>query len=122
MSTVPTETDDSGALALAGLGVEIFPREGQTPEALGALVKADAESADGEKLADKIRAGFLSASMFPPAGYVRSRAHHMARASVCERSSYRDTEYQNRYYENTQSANGLPLRNRSFDGTFKQNV
>jgi len=28
---------------LADLGVEIFPRERQTPEALGALVKADAE-------------------------------------------------------------------------------
>lgn len=26
-----------------GLGMEIFPRERQTPEALGALVKADAE-------------------------------------------------------------------------------
>jgi tripartite-type tricarboxylate transporter receptor subunit TctC len=28
---------------LADLGIEIFPREQQTPEALGALVKADAE-------------------------------------------------------------------------------
>jgi tripartite-type tricarboxylate transporter receptor subunit TctC len=28
---------------LADLGLEIFPRECQTPEALGALVKADAE-------------------------------------------------------------------------------
>ena len=28
---------------LADLGMEIFPREQQTPEALGALVKADAE-------------------------------------------------------------------------------
>ena len=28
---------------LAALGMEIFPREQQTPEALGALVKADAE-------------------------------------------------------------------------------
>ena len=28
---------------LADLGLEIFPREQQTPEALGALVKADAE-------------------------------------------------------------------------------
>jgi tripartite-type tricarboxylate transporter receptor subunit TctC len=27
----------------AALGLEIFPRERQTPEALGALVKADAE-------------------------------------------------------------------------------
>jgi tripartite-type tricarboxylate transporter receptor subunit TctC len=28
---------------LADLGVEIFPRERQTPDALNALVKADAE-------------------------------------------------------------------------------
>ena len=28
---------------LAELGYEVFPRERQTPEALGALVKADAE-------------------------------------------------------------------------------
>jgi tripartite-type tricarboxylate transporter receptor subunit TctC len=28
---------------LADLGYEIFPRERQTPEALGAIVKADAE-------------------------------------------------------------------------------
>ena len=28
---------------LADLGLEIFPREQQTPEALGALLKADAE-------------------------------------------------------------------------------
>jgi hypothetical protein len=28
---------------LAELGLEAFPREGQTPEALGAMVKADAE-------------------------------------------------------------------------------
>jgi hypothetical protein len=28
---------------LVDLGVEVFPREGQTPETLGALVKADAE-------------------------------------------------------------------------------
>ena len=28
---------------LAGLGVEVFPREQQTPEALGALQRADAE-------------------------------------------------------------------------------
>ena len=28
---------------LADLGFELFPRERQTPEALGALVKADAE-------------------------------------------------------------------------------
>jgi hypothetical protein len=28
---------------LADLGMEIFPREQQTPEALGGLVKADAE-------------------------------------------------------------------------------
>jgi tripartite-type tricarboxylate transporter receptor subunit TctC len=28
---------------LADLGLEIFPREQQTPEALGALVKTDAE-------------------------------------------------------------------------------
>jgi hypothetical protein len=28
---------------LGGLGFEIFPRERQTPEGLGALVKADAE-------------------------------------------------------------------------------
>ena len=28
---------------LADLGLEIFPREQQTPEALGAIVKADAE-------------------------------------------------------------------------------
>jgi hypothetical protein len=27
----------------ADIGVEVFPRERQTPEALGALVKADAE-------------------------------------------------------------------------------
>ena len=28
---------------LAGLGFEVFPGEQQTPEALGALVRADAE-------------------------------------------------------------------------------
>jgi tripartite-type tricarboxylate transporter receptor subunit TctC len=30
-------------LRLAEIGVDIFPRERQTPEALGALVKADVE-------------------------------------------------------------------------------
>jgi tripartite-type tricarboxylate transporter receptor subunit TctC len=46
----PLENDASRALAdpavrsrLAAAGVELFPRERQTPEALAAMVKADAE-------------------------------------------------------------------------------
>jgi tripartite-type tricarboxylate transporter receptor subunit TctC len=35
--------DPSVRSRLADLGMEIFPRERQTPEALGALVRADAE-------------------------------------------------------------------------------
>jgi len=35
--------DPAARSRLGDLGVEIFPRERQTPEALGALVKADAE-------------------------------------------------------------------------------
>jgi tripartite-type tricarboxylate transporter receptor subunit TctC len=35
--------DPAVSSRLADLGLEIFPREQQTPEALGALVKADAE-------------------------------------------------------------------------------
>ena len=37
------EADPAGRSRLANLGGEILPRERQTPEALGALVKADAE-------------------------------------------------------------------------------
>ena len=33
----------SGTIPVADLGEEVFPREQQTPEALGALVKAGAE-------------------------------------------------------------------------------
>ena len=37
------EADPAGRSRLANLGGEILPRERQTPEALAALVKADAE-------------------------------------------------------------------------------
>ena len=36
-------SDPAVRLRLANLGMEIFPRKQQTPEALGALQKADAE-------------------------------------------------------------------------------
>jgi len=36
-------TDPAVRSRLANLGLEIFPRERQTPESLGALVKADAK-------------------------------------------------------------------------------
>jgi tripartite-type tricarboxylate transporter receptor subunit TctC len=42
-ATVEALTDAAVRLRLVNLGFEIFPREQQTPEALGALVKADAE-------------------------------------------------------------------------------
>jgi tripartite-type tricarboxylate transporter receptor subunit TctC len=43
LATVQALADSAVRSRLADLGVEIFPREWQTPEALGALVKADAE-------------------------------------------------------------------------------
>jgi tripartite-type tricarboxylate transporter receptor subunit TctC len=42
-AAVEALADPAVRLHLVGLGTEIFPREQQTPEALGALVKADAE-------------------------------------------------------------------------------
>ena len=42
-SAVEVLTDPGVRSRLADLGMEVFPRERQTPEALGALVKADAE-------------------------------------------------------------------------------
>jgi tripartite-type tricarboxylate transporter receptor subunit TctC len=42
-TTVEALADPTVRLRLADLGVEIFPRDRQTPEALGALQKADAE-------------------------------------------------------------------------------
>ena len=42
-ATVEALGDPTVRSRLADLGMEIFPRERQTPEALGALVKADAE-------------------------------------------------------------------------------
>jgi len=42
-AVVQALADPAARSRLANLGVEIFPRERQTPEALGALVKADAE-------------------------------------------------------------------------------
>jgi tripartite-type tricarboxylate transporter receptor subunit TctC len=41
-ATVQALADPAGRPRLADLGVEIFPRDRQTPEALGALQKADA--------------------------------------------------------------------------------
>jgi tripartite-type tricarboxylate transporter receptor subunit TctC len=43
VATVQALADPALRSRLVDLGVEIFPRERQTPEALGALVKADAE-------------------------------------------------------------------------------
>ena len=42
-AAVEALADAAVRLRLVDLGLEIFPREQQTPEALGALVKADAE-------------------------------------------------------------------------------
>jgi tripartite-type tricarboxylate transporter receptor subunit TctC len=42
-AAVEVLTDPAVRSRFAALGLEIFPRERQTPEALGALVKADAE-------------------------------------------------------------------------------
>src|SRR6267143_4876516 len=42
-AAVETLADPAVRSRLADLGMEVFPRERQTPEALGALVKADAE-------------------------------------------------------------------------------
>jgi tripartite-type tricarboxylate transporter receptor subunit TctC len=42
-ATAQASADPAVRSRIADLGVEIFPRERQTPEALGALVKADAE-------------------------------------------------------------------------------
>jgi tripartite-type tricarboxylate transporter receptor subunit TctC len=42
-AAVEALADPAGRSRLAELGEEVFPREQQTPEALGALVKADAE-------------------------------------------------------------------------------
>jgi tripartite-type tricarboxylate transporter receptor subunit TctC len=42
-AAVETLADPAVQSRLADLGLEVFPRERQTPEALGALVKADAE-------------------------------------------------------------------------------
>jgi tripartite-type tricarboxylate transporter receptor subunit TctC len=43
MAAVEALADPAARSRLADFGLEIFPREQQTPEALGALVKADAE-------------------------------------------------------------------------------
>jgi tripartite-type tricarboxylate transporter receptor subunit TctC len=42
-AVVSTLADEGVRSRLIQLGFEVFPRERQTPEALGALVKADAE-------------------------------------------------------------------------------
>jgi hypothetical protein len=42
-AAVEALADPGVRLRLIDLGLEIFPREQQTPEVLGALVKADAE-------------------------------------------------------------------------------
>jgi tripartite-type tricarboxylate transporter receptor subunit TctC len=42
-AAVQALADPAVGSRLADLGMEVFPREKQTPEALGAMVKADAE-------------------------------------------------------------------------------
>jgi tripartite-type tricarboxylate transporter receptor subunit TctC len=42
-AAVEALVDPGGRFRFAELGFEVFPREQQTPEVLGALVKADAE-------------------------------------------------------------------------------